>query len=333
MKSSTMKAIVCTSYGSPDYLEVQNRPLPTPAANEILVEVHASTVTKADTMMRQAQPFVSRFFLGFSKPKHDVMGTGFAGTVVAIGNRVKTVQIGERVFGETGVTFGANAEYLTIAEDQVFNTIPEGVSFAEAATISDGPMTSYNFLTKLHQLQASEHILINGASGSLGTAGVQLAKLRGATITAVCSPKNADLVKSLGADYVIDYHTTDFTTTGHTYDVIYDTIGNRSFRDCKRALTPQGVYLTPVLRFGILAAMLAGSLGSGKKAKFDATGLQPAEILRPMLKELSYLLEKDQLKVIIDRTYPLVETPLAHAYVDGGHKRGNVIIEVKAQAA
>ena len=329
MKSSTMKAVVCTSYGSPNYLEVQERPLPSLTANEVLVEIHASTVTKADTMMRQAQPFISRFFLGFFKPKHDVMGTGFAGTIIAKGPQVKDLKLGDQIFGESGLSFGANAEYVKLAEDQVLAQLPKGVSFAEAATISDGPLTSYNFLTRLHTLKADEHILINGASGSLGTAAVQLAKLQGATITAVCSPKNAELVRSLGADYVIDYHTTDFTKTGKTYDVIYDTIGNRSFRDCKRVLSPQGVYLTPVLRFEILIAMLGSSIGSGKKAKFDATGLLPAEELRPMLQKLSQLLAADQLKVIVDRTYPMVETPAARAYVDRGHKRGIVIINVR----
>ena len=333
MKSSTMKAIVCTAYGSPDYLQIQDRPVPVPQDNEVLIEVHATTVTKADTMMRQAQPYISRFFLGFSKPKHDVMGTGYAGTVIAVGSSVEDFQVGDRVFGETGVTFGANAEYIKTAADQVIARIPEGVSFAEAATISDGPLTSYNFLTRLHKLEAGQHILINGASGSLGTAAIQLAKLRGATVTAVCSAKNAELVKSLGADHVIDYHTTDFTLTGQQYDVIYDTVGTRSFSDSKRALKPQGVYLTPVLRFGILLAMLSSSIGSGKKAKFDATGLLPAKELRPMLKELVKLVENGDLKVIIDRSYPLVETPEAHAYVDSGRKRGNVVIEVRAAAA
>lgn len=333
MKSSTMKAVVCTAYGSPKHLQIQEVPLPVPKDNELLVEVYASTVTTADTMMRRAEPFISRLFLGLFKPKNGRMGTGFAGVVAAIGPNVKDFEPGDAVFGETGVAFGANAEYLTVAEDYVVTHKPEEVSFAAAATITDGPLTSLNFLSNVYDLQAGQHILINGASGSLGTAAVQLAKQMGAEVTAVCGPKNADLVRSLGADHVIDYHQTDFTTTGKTYDVIYDTVGKRSFGECKAALKSQGAYISPVLGFKLLMNMIFSSKSKGKKARFEATGLQAPIVLRPMLEKLANMLEKEQLQVVIDRQYPLTDTPEAHQYVDGGHKRGNVVLAIKASAA
>lgn len=333
MKSSTMKALVCTAYGSPKHLQVQDIPLPVPKENEVLVEVYSSTVTKADTMMRQADPFISRLFLGLTKPKAGVTGTGFAGVVAATGPAVRDFELGDAVFGETGVSFGANAEYISIAEDQVLTIKPDNVSFAEAATISDGLMTSLNFLTNVYELKTGQHILINGASGSLGTAAVQLAKLKGAKVTGVCSSKNAELVRSLGVDHVIDYHTVDFTTSGKTYDVIYDTVGMRTFAECKPALKPSGAYISPVLSMRLLFNMIFSSFNNGKKAKFEATGLQPAKVLRPMLERLSHMLEDKKLAVVIDREYPLIEAQAAHAYVDTGRKRGNVVIQVKANAA
>lgn len=333
MKSSTMKALVATAYGSPKNLQVQELPVPTPKENELLVEVHASTVTTADTMMRRADPFISRLFLGLFKPKTGRMGTGFAGIVTAVGSKVKDFKPGDAVFGETGVSFGANSEYITIAEDQVVAHKPESVSFDEAATVTDGPMTSLNFLTKVYELKAGQHILINGASGSLGTAAIQLAKQIGAEVTAVCGPRNAELVRSLGADHVIDYHQTDFTTTGQTYDVVYDTVGKRSFGECKPALKPQGAYISPVLDIKLLINMLLTSKSKGQKANFDATGLNPAPVLRPMLAKLAEMLDQKQLEVVIDRRYSLTEAQQAHEYVDTGHKRGNVVIAMNASAA
>lgn len=333
MKPSTMKAIVCTAYGSPNNLQLQEIPTPVPQANEVLVQVYATTATTADSMMRRADPFISRFFLGFSKPKTAAIGTGFAGVITAIGSDVKAFKVGDEVFGESGMKFSANAEYLTVGEDQIICHKPTNVSFADAATVTDGPLTSLNFLTNVYQLKPGQRILINGASGSLGTAAVQLAKLLGAEVTAVCSAKNSGLVRSLGADFVIDYHQVDFTQTGETYDVIYDTVGKRSFPECKPALKAKGAYISPVLNLKLLAQMLITGITKGKVAKFDATGMQAPKVLRPMLQQLADMLEDQELKVIIDRRYPLAETAAAHSYVDTGHKRGNVVIEVKSETA
>lgn len=327
-QTTKMKAIVCTKYGSPDYLQVQSVDKPVPKENEVLIKVHASTVTRADTMMRRADPFISRFFLGLTKPKHDIMGTGVAGEIVAIGKSVSRFQVGDAVFGETGVTFGANAEFVSVAEDGVLLKKPESISHEVAATLADGPLTSINFLKMLAKVKKGQKVLINGASGSLGTAAVQLAKHFGVEVTGVCGPTSIELVKSLGADQVIDYTKEDFTTNGLAYDVIYDTVGTLSFNQVRDSLTANGIYLSPVLDVKLLFHVLKTSLFGGKKAKFSATGLRPATELRLLLSEIKKLVENERLKLIIDRSYALEEVTEAHRYVDAGHKKGNVVIKV-----
>ncbi len=321
-----MKAIVLSRYGSPDFLQMQEVAKPVPEAKEILVKVHASTVTQADSMMRRADPIICRFFLGFFKPKKPITGTGFAGTVEAVGIDVSQFKIGDEVFGETGVNFGANAEYVTLPEDGVLALKPANLSFEEAATITDGPLTSLNFLQNLGHLKKAQKVLVNGASGSLGTAAVQLAKYFGAHVTGVSSTRNLELVKSLGADQVIDYTKTDFTKTGQTYDIIFDTIGKSSFSRSKNALAPEGIYLSPKLRFGLLLQMLWTLKFGTKKAKFSATGLLPHEGLRTMLGQLMGMFNEGKLKTVVDRQYPLEQAAEAHQYVDTGHKRGNVVL-------
>jgi NADPH:quinone reductase-like Zn-dependent oxidoreductase len=262
-----MKAIVLTRYGSPDNLEVQEVSQPIPRAHEVLVKVAATTATTADTMMRKATPFISRFFLGFFRPRKAITGTGFAGEVVEVGKNVSRFQPGDQVFGETGTDFGANAEYVSVSEEGVMAKLPSNLSFEEAATLTDGPLTSINFLKNLGKIKSGQKVLINGASGSLGTAAVQLAKYYGAEVTGVSSTKNAELVQSLGADHVIDYHSTDFTNTGEQYDIIFDTIGKSSFSKSKRALKGDGIYLSPVLDMGLLFQMLRTSK-SREKSRF-----------------------------------------------------------------
>ena len=328
MNALKMKAVVCTQYGTPDHLQIVERDIPKLLPNEVLVEVKATTVTAADTMMRKADPAISRLFLGFSKPKNDIMGTGYAGVVVAVGSQVKRFDEGDEVFGEAGLKFGANAEYLSTAEDAVIAHKPEQMSFEEAATICDGIMTSYNFLQALVKIKKGDHVLINGASGSLGTAAVQIAKYYGATVTGVCGPDNMELVFALGADKVINYRKTDFTSLDERYDYVYDTVGKSSFRQAKKVLKPEGIYLSPVLKLPLLFQMIKTSVAGKQKAMFSATGLQPAPTLRELLEEITVLLEKGAIKSIIDRRYTLNEVPDAHRYVDAGHKRGNVVVSV-----
>jgi NADPH:quinone reductase-like Zn-dependent oxidoreductase len=328
MNAPTMQAVIATAYGSPDVLRVQTIAKPIPKDHEILVKVYASTVTTADTMMRRADPFISRFFLGFSKPKNPVTGTGFAGVVESVGKAVKRFKTGDAIFGETGVNFSANAEYVCVPEDGVFTAKPANLSYEEAATMTDGPLTSLNFLHVIGQVKPGQKVLINGASGSLGTAAVQLAKYFGAEVTGVSSARNSALVKSLGADHIIDYTTTDFTQNGKHYDLIYDTVGKLSFSKVKNSLTQHGAYLSPKLGFGILFQMLRTSISGTRKAKFSATGLLPPPQLNEMLEELKTIIEGGHLKTIIEKRYLLSGAVEAHRHVETGRKKGNVVLTI-----
>ncbi len=328
MNALTMKAVVAHRYGGPEVLQVAQMPAPSPAPNEVLIKVHASAVTTADGMMRSGKPWFGRMMLGLRKPKHPIPGTGFAGQVQAAGAAVTRLQPGDRVFGETTLGFSTHAEYVTVPADGVLLPMPDALSYEEAATFCDGPITSLNFLKAVAQLRPGQHVLINGASGSLGTAAVQLAKHLGAEVTGVCSSRNVGLVRSLGADRVIDYSRQDFTQQGKQYDFIFDTVGKRSFRECKRALTLQGTYLSPVLSLRLLGQMLWSSRFGKQKAVFSATGLRPEEELRQLLQELASIYKAGKLKVVIDRQYPLEKIVEAHTYVASGHKRGNVILAI-----
>ncbi len=321
-----MKAIVNTRYGSPDHLEMREVSIPQPAKKEILISVHASTVTAADTMMRQAKPFFARLFLGLFRPKNAIMGTGFAGVVVAAGPEVTRFRVGQAVYGETGANFGANAQYVVVPEDGVVLPKPEALPFELAATLTDGPLTSYNFLKQLGRIRPGQRVLINGASGSLGTAAVQLANQFGAEVTGVASGRNAELVEKLGADHFIDYKTTDPAGTGQTYDLIFDTVGKLGYGKARRALAPGGTYLSPVLTLGMLLQMLRTSLFGRKKAVFSATGLLPPAKLRPLLEEITDVVVRGKLHIVIDRRLPLEMAAEGHRYVDSGRKRGNVVL-------
>lgn len=321
-----MKAVVCPQYGSPEVLRLEDVPTPTPSDDEVLVQVHAASVTAADSMMRRGIPFYARFFLGLTKPKQPIPGTGFAGEVVSVGEDVSRFKPGDAVFGETGVQFGAQAEYVCVPADGVVAPLPHTMSYAEAAPVCDGALTSWSFLKALADLHPGQRVLVNGASGSLGTAAVQLATHVGAEVTGVCSTSNLDLVRSLGADAVVDYTQTDFTETDRPYDVIYDTVGKRSFSECKNALTKTGLYLSPVLRIPLLLQMLWTASVGGKKAVFSATGMRPPEALRTLLQELTDLIESGAIRSVMDRHYPLDQATEAHRYVDRGHKTGNVVL-------
>lgn len=321
-----MKAVVSTAYGGPDVLRVKELKRPVPGEREVLVRVEAASVTRADTMMRTGIPYIGRLFIGIRKPKNPTPGTGFAGEIVTVGKDVKQFTVGDQVFGEVLFGSGTHAEYVCAPEDGVLAIIPDNMTYEEAAPVCDGALTSMNFLKDVANIQAGQRVLINGASGSLGTAAVQLAKYFGAEVTGVCSGPNIELVKSLGADKVIDYTKEDFTSNGQTYDIVYDTVGKSSFLRCKRALTEKGAYVSPVLGFPLLLQMLWTSLVGSKKAKFSATGIRPVSELRVLLNELVELIESGVIKSVIDRTYSLEEITHAHTYVDKGHKKGNVAI-------
>ena len=322
-----MKAIITTAYGSPEIFKVDNVAKPTAKPNEILVRIHASSVTKADTMMRTGKPYIGRLMLGLTRPKNPIWGTGFAGVVEAVGAEVTQFTAGDKVFGENIETFGAYAEYITVPADGIVAHLPDNLSYEEAAGMGDGGVTSMNFLLNLGNIQPGQKVLINGASGALGTAAVQIAKHFGAEVTGVCSTKNVSLVNELGADYVIDYTQHDFTENENSYDLIYDTVGVRSFADCCKALKENGVYASPVLGMPLLGQMMLSSFIGTKRAKFSATGALPQKETKRLFQLLIDIIETGNLKGIVDRSYTLEEIIEAHQYVDKGHKTGNVVLK------
>jgi NADPH:quinone reductase-like Zn-dependent oxidoreductase len=323
-----MKAVIANAYGGPDVLSIQEIDRPAPKDNEVLVKIYASAVTQADVMMRTGKPLFGRIFLGLRKPKASVPGTAFAGKVEAVGRGVTRFAVGDDVFGETTVGFHAHAQFVAVPEDGIIQTIPMTMSYEEAAPVTDGALTVHNFLTRLVTIQPGQKVLINGAAGGLGTSAVQLAKHLGAEVTAVASRRNAAFLRDLGADHVIDYAAEDFTRRRDAYDVIFDTVGKVPFGKARRALTPDGVYLSPVLGLGLLFRMLWTGKFGRRKAMFSATGLLPHAELSSRLTEVKALIEDGALKTIIDRRYGLDQIAEAHEYVQSGHKRGNVVLEV-----
>lgn len=330
MSLSSMKAVVAKAYGNSEVLQIEEVARPSIRANEVLVEVYAASASQADSMMLTGTPYFGRLFTGLSKPKYPIPGTGFAGIVREVGDSVTIYEAGDRVFGQTTLGFSTNAEYVAVPEDGVMLPMPDNLRYSEAATFSDGPMTSLNFLKNLAGVKSGQKVLINGASGSLGTAAVQLAKYYGAEVTGVSSARNTGLVAYLGADHTIDYVQMDFTHGKEQYDIVFDTVGKSSFRRAKSVLKEQGQYLSPVIKISLLLQMLWTGKFSRKKAKFAATGLSTPADQRKMLVELLDMYQAGQLKIIMDRQFPLERTADAYQYVARGHKKGNVMIAVRA---
>lgn len=318
-----MRAIVCSTYGKPEVLQLREVDKPEPKDNEVRIKLHAAIVTPSDCAFRKADPFFIRVMYGMGRPKYPILGVELAGEVEAVGKSVSSFKLGDRVSGISPTTFGTYAEYVCLPEAATLTLLPPRASYEEAVGLCDGGLTALIFLRDTARLQRGQKILINGASGSVGAYAVQLAKYYGAEVTGVCSSTNAALVKSLGADQVIDYTQEDFTKTGRTYDVIFDAIGKRSFSQCKGSLTAKGVYLSTVPSLGIMLNMLRTSKFSGKKAKFTAAGLQQK---KENLAFLAELFEAGQMKAVIDKCYPLEQMAAAHRYVETGRKKGNVVI-------
>lgn len=321
-----MKAVVMRQYGSPDVLQVQDVPLPQPEDHQVRVRVKAAGVTTADTFLRKGTPYFARLFVGILKPKASIPGTCFAGVIDAVGKAVKHYHIGDRVYGMAGMNFGANAEYVCIDATGVIQSIPENISFDEASPLCDGAMTAFNFLRNIATLEPGQRVLINGTSGSVGSAAVQIAKHFGAHVTGVCGPANMDWVKSLGADEVINYHQTDFTQNGMRYDIIFDAVGKRRFKECQQALSSEGEYISPVLNFNLFLQMLWTRKFSSKKAKFSSTGMIPIPELNTFLKKINMMIQDHQFISFIDKRYSIEKITEAHQYLDSGHKRGNIIL-------
>jgi NADPH:quinone reductase-like Zn-dependent oxidoreductase len=317
-----MKAIVYTKFGPPEVLHLQEVEKPTPKDNEVLIKIYATTVVKEDPDMR-----ASPGFNGFLKPRNPILGQELAGEVEAIGRDVTRFKPGDQVFGID--SFGAYAEYKCMPEDRALAIKPANLSYEDAASIPNGVLTALPFLRDKGNVQSGQTVLIYGASGSVGTAAVQLAKYYGAKVTGVCSTANLEWVKSLGTDTVIDYTQEDFTGNGKTYDIIFDTVGKLSFSECKRSLTDKGIYLATVPTPVTMLQALRSAKSGGKKVKFAATGLRPAREKIKDLVFLTKLIEAGKIKPVIDRCYPLEHMSEAHRYVEKGHKKGNVTISLE----
>jgi len=323
-----MKAIVYTKYGPPDVLQLKEVDRPIPKDNEVLVKVYATTVTKYDCWSRSCTAptgfwLPSRIASGIRKPKITILGIELAGEIESIGKDVKKFKEGNQVYGFTGESMGTHAEYICMPEDGALAIKPANMTYEETACVPYGALTALFFLRK-GNIQSGQKILIFGASGGVGTAAVQLAKYFGAEVTGVCSSTKLELVKSLGADKVIDYTKEDFTKSGQTYDIIFDTVGKSSISGCKRSLKKKGFYLLTTFGLPKLIQVLWLSMTSSKKVIIGMVKERAEDLI--FLKEL---IEAGKIKSAIDKRYPLEQTAEAHRYVETGQKKGNVVITLE----
>lgn len=319
-----MKAIVYSRYGPPAVAQLREVAKPVPKADEILVKVYASTVNRTDSGFRSAEYVISRFWTGLFRPKYPILGSEFAGMVEEIGDRVTSFQVGDSVFGFNDSTFGGHGEYLTIAAEDAVTHKPQNLDFAEAAALTEGAHYALVDI-RAAKVKSGQHVLVNGATGAIGSAAVQLLKHFGAVVTAVCGTKNVDLVKSLGADTVMDYQKQDFTQTNDRYDFIFDAVGKSSFGQCKPLLKPKGIYISTELGKNgenIFLALFT-PLFRGRRLLFPLPTISKEDV--EFLKDLA---EKGIFNPVIDRTYALDEIVEAYTYVETGQKIGNVILKV-----
>ncbi len=320
-----MKAIIYTHYGPPEVVKLMEVPKPSPKDNELLVKNYASTVNRTDAGFRSANYFISRFWTGLFRPKHQILGCEFSGIIEEIGKDVKTFKVGDRVFGFNDKTCGGHGEYLTIAETDAVAIIPEEMNYYEAAAITEGAHYALVDI-RAANVEKGQNVLVYGATGAIGSAAVQILKHLGARVTAVCNTKNCDLVKSLGADVVIDFQTQDFTQTVEQYHFIFDSVGKSSFGICKKLLTERGIYISTELGKNSENVFLAltTSKFSKKKVLFPIPSISKQDVL--FLKEL---VEQGEFKPVIDRYYQLDQIVEAYHYVESGQKIGNVIIKIR----
>ena len=325
-----MKAIIFTQYGAPEVLQLAEVAKPTPKDNEVLIRIDATTVTAGDCEMRSFKiPLFIwlplRLYMGLRKPRKKILGQELAGEIKSVGKDVKRFRKGDQVFAATGFRFGAYTEYICLPEEGMLALKPANVTYEEAAAVPVGGLEALHFLRQGH-IQSGHKVLINGAGGSIGTFAVQIAKSYGADVTGVDSREKLDMLRSIGADHVIDYTQADFTTSGETYDVIFDVIGKTSFSRSVRSLKQSGRYL---LANAGLPQMIRGrwtGMTSSKKVILGAASYKPED-----LHALKELIEAGKIQAVIDRRYPLEHIVDAHRYVDTGHKKGNVVITVTAE--
>ncbi|MDP3180659.1 MAG: NAD(P)-dependent alcohol dehydrogenase [Bacteroidota bacterium] len=319
-----MKAIIHNQYGPPEVLHLAEVPKPAPKDNEVLIKVHTTTVNRTDCGFRSAEYFISRFFSGLFRPKNQILGNEFAGEIEAIGKNVKSFQPGDKVFGYNDITFGAHAEYMVMAEDGPITSMPANLTYEEAAPITEGGHYALGDI-RAAKVSAGQKVLVNGATGAIGSAAVQLCRYFGAEVTAVCATPHLELVNSLGANAVIDYTKEDFTKIGERFDFVFDAVGKSSFGKCKPIMKINGIYISTELGKGgqnPFLALITPFLG-GKKLLFPIPSTSKADVI--FLKEL---VESGQFKPVIDRSYPLEQMVEAANYVETGQKTGNVVIQI-----
>ena len=323
-----MKAIVYTKYGSPDVLQLKEVEKPSPKDNEVLIKIYATTVNRTDNATIKAIPFFARIITGLFKPKKQIPGTEFAGIIESIGKSVSTLNVGDKVFGFDDQGSESHAEYMTIIEDNVV-TIPENITYEQAAASTEGAHYAYNFINKVN-IKYGQKVLVNGATGAIGSAAVQLSKYFGADVTAVCGTENIELVKSLGAYKVIDYTKEDFTKDDKKYNYIFDAVGKSSFFKCKQLLQSGGVYISSDLGYmaqniflPLITPIIKPMIGN-KKTIFPFPTDRKGSVL--LVKKL---MEEGKFRAVIDRKYPMEEIAEAYRYVEKGQKTGNVVITVE----
>jgi NADPH:quinone reductase-like Zn-dependent oxidoreductase len=330
-----MKAAVMREYGSPDVFRIEQVEKPVPQENEILIRVHATSIGYGDLIVRDFKHLTpkqfnmpslfywpARFEFGFNKPKVQILGAEFSGKIEAIGSAVTSFKVGDEVFGYLGMTMGANAEYITMPENGMVALKPKNLSFEEAATLPYGGFTAMSLLRKAN-IQKGQKVLINGASGSIGAAALQLAKSYGAEVTAVCGTKRIAMVKALGADKVIDYSKEDFTKGRERYDLVFDILGRSSFDKVKHVLNPNGILFFASFKTKALIQSFITSKFGDKKVICALSNENQADMIT--LKEMA---EAGQLKAYLDRCYPLEEVSQAHHYLEAGQRHGNVVLTI-----
>jgi NADPH:quinone reductase-like Zn-dependent oxidoreductase len=317
-----MRAVVCDRYGPPDVLRLDDVERPVPNEGEVLIKIYATTVNRSDCGVRSGRPFVARFLTGLRRPRSSILGSELAGEVEAVGAAVTEFEVGDQVFGVNAWKFGAHAEFVCMRESAALAHKPAGMSFEEAAAVCDGVILALMGLRPAN-LRKGKSILVYGASGSIGTAGVQLARFFDADVTAVCNTKNVELVRSLGANEVIDYTQEDFTTNGQTYDVILDAVGKHSFRRCKGSLKPGGSYVATDRLQNLILAVWTSRIGD-RRVLFPI----PPRYRKNDVVFLKGLIEAGKYRAVIDRCYPLEDIVDATKYVETQQKTGNVVLTV-----
>jgi NADPH:quinone reductase-like Zn-dependent oxidoreductase len=325
IEQNQMKAIVYTKYGPPEVAQLMEVAKPIPNDDEVLIQVFASTVNRTDAGFRSAQYFISRFWSGLLRPKYQILGCEFAGIIEEMGKNVTVFQKGDKVFGYNDKTCGGHAEYLTLAENDAIATLPTNVNFEEAAPITEGAHYALNDI-RASKISSGQNAMVYGATGAIGSAAVQLLKHLGIRVTAVCNTKNVALIKSLGADVVIDYQTQDFTKTAEKFDLIFDAVGKSSFGACKPLLSKKGIYVSTELgrhAENIFFALIT-PLWGGKRVLFPIPTITKEDVI--FLKEL---VEQGAYKPVIDRIYTLDQIVEAYTYVESGQKTGNVVLRVQ----